>query len=136
MILRVKMFVCFMRDTGELRQSTGKAQRWCPLSSIPSESISKSLDVCQTQCLYLRPKLQEQPRGLSFTERVNTCFSLLSVQCPGSGRAKNSLIVTIPYHPGMKAPVATRARWFKDIPWAAATKTGAPNLKNHGTRPV
>lgn len=119
------MFVCFIRNIGELRHSTGKAQRWCPLFSIPSENISK----CQTQCLYLKPKLQGQQSGLSFTERVNMCFSLLSVQCLGCGRAKNSLIVIIPYHPKMKTPVATRARWFKDIPWAAALKTGEPNLK-------
>ena len=66
--------------------------------------FSQLLDVCQTRCLHLTPKLQKK-QNASFTERLGLYFTLLSLECPehGSWPRTMSLIVTVPWDPGMQA---------------------------------
>ena len=79
----------------------------------------------------------EGPTGLgSVSERSGVCFSLPSVQGPrgGSQPGTVSLIATVPWDPRTQGPLASRARHSRGIPWDAAAKTGAPDVRTQGIR--
>lgn len=82
----------------------------------------------------LKPASESKAPGQSglLHRKTGVCLSPLSVQCPGYGSLPRTVspIATAPQDAGVQAPaLATRARRSRGIPWVAATKTRAADVK-------
>ena len=90
-------------------------------STILKEHLSRFLDVCEARSLLSMPKFQD--KQISLFHRKTSCVSAYCLCVPfGWWLAKNSLSVTVPWDPKMKAGFATRARQSRVVPWAEITK--------------
>ena len=100
----------FLGDSSELEQAEGECKDCTrqPLQAPVNVPTQKAA-----------PQDEQQA---SSTERLRV-FQSVSVQCPGVVPPT----VTVPWNPGAQAPLASRARQSRGVPWAAATKTWAPN---------
>lgn len=88
---------------------------------MPWEQLCRMLDVSQT----LRPN-----KEFSFTERLGDVprFAACSYTESGSMPKPSSPIAIVPW---MQAPLATRARLSRGIPWPVGTKITAPDVCVH-----
>lgn len=75
------------------------------------------------------PGQKLQNKHVGNIETLGAFQSPLFVQCPGKQLAETCLLsVTVLKEPGTPAPLTSRVRWLRGIPWVAAAKTGAPDM--------